>query len=228
MPKAVAGLLYLLSCLAKFGDMRAEMEAAGAVDVLLELLSTCHDTKVQVILLSAPAPHKVPHSHEDALHTFLYLPGQGCSAGIDALLCLLHEHTIVSLLGAMSHAASAAHQEQGQAAHRLIRGSSLPGGCAMEVCGGVLTALLLCVQAATLSLLRILTRAGKTLCAAQEQGDSVPSSGSIVPGRASPGSRGAGGSEKRRSLDGPPALREALSACQSLAASGRSQSLCLF
>ena len=48
MSQAGAGLLYLLSCLAKFGDMRAEMEAAGAVDVLLELLSTCHDTKVQV------------------------------------------------------------------------------------------------------------------------------------------------------------------------------------
>ena len=52
MYSARAGLLYLLSCLAKFGDMRTEMEAAGAVDVLLELLSTCHDTKVQVILLS--------------------------------------------------------------------------------------------------------------------------------------------------------------------------------
>lgn len=42
-----AGLLYLLSCLAKYDDMRAEMEAAGAVDVLLELLGSCHDTKVQ-------------------------------------------------------------------------------------------------------------------------------------------------------------------------------------
>ena len=60
MPQAGAGLLYLLSCLAKFGDMRAEMEAAGAVDVLLELLSTCHDTKVQVILSSAPAVDKCP------------------------------------------------------------------------------------------------------------------------------------------------------------------------
>ena len=53
MSQAGAGLLYLLSCLAKFGDMRAEMEAAGAVDILLELLSTCHDTKVQVKLLSS-------------------------------------------------------------------------------------------------------------------------------------------------------------------------------
>ncbi len=41
------GLLYLLSCLAKFDDMRAELEVAGAVDVLLELLGNRHDTKVQ-------------------------------------------------------------------------------------------------------------------------------------------------------------------------------------
>ena len=84
------------------------------------------------------------------------------------------------------------------------------------------------VQAATLSLLRILTRAGRTLCATQEPSSAAPDSGSIVPGRASLGSRGANGSDKRRSLDGPPAPREALSACQALAASGRSQSLCLF
>lgn len=44
---ACAGLLYLLSCLAKYDDMRAELEAAGAVDVLLELLGSRHDTKVQ-------------------------------------------------------------------------------------------------------------------------------------------------------------------------------------
>ena len=87
---------------------------------------------------------------------------------------------------------------------------------------------LLCVQAATLSLLRILTRAGRALCATQEHDSAAQDSGSIVPGRASLGSRGANGSDKRRSLDGPPAPREALSACQALAASGRSQSLCLF
>ena len=42
-----AGLLYLLSCLARFEDMRAELDGAGAVDVLLELLGSCLDTKVQ-------------------------------------------------------------------------------------------------------------------------------------------------------------------------------------
>lgn len=31
--------------------MRAEMEGAGAVDVLLELLGSCLDTKVQVDIL---------------------------------------------------------------------------------------------------------------------------------------------------------------------------------
>ena len=47
------GLLYLLSCLAKYEDMRGEMEGAGAVDVLLELLGSCPDTKVQASTLSA-------------------------------------------------------------------------------------------------------------------------------------------------------------------------------
>ena len=42
-----AGLLYLLSCLAKYEDMRSELEGASAVDVLLELLGSCPDTKVQ-------------------------------------------------------------------------------------------------------------------------------------------------------------------------------------
>ena len=137
---------------------------------------------------------------------------------------------IIDLLGAVSHAAHAAHQKQGHAAHRLARGLSLAGVVLWSVgwCNGVLTALLHFVQAATLSLLRILTRAGKTLCAPQEHGSSAASPGSAVPGRALLGLRGAGGSAKRRSLDGPPAPREALSACQALAASGRSQSLCLF
>ena len=92
----------------------------------------------------------------------------------------------------------------------------------------MLTACLLFAQAATLSLLRILTRAGKMLCATQEHGSSAQDPGSVVPRWASLGSRGANGSDKRRSLDGPAVPREALSACQALAASGRSQSLCLF
>ena len=82
MSQAGAGLLYLLSCLAKFGDMRAEMEAAGAVDILLELLSTCHDTKVQVKLLIQPCSPSPRGS------CIIHLPWQGCSAGIGVLLCL--------------------------------------------------------------------------------------------------------------------------------------------
>ena len=78
MSQAGAGLLYLLSCLAKFGDMRAEMEAAGAVDVLLELLSTCHDTKVQVDQPSSPAPDNSPLPHEATVCFGIW---QGCSAG---------------------------------------------------------------------------------------------------------------------------------------------------
>lgn len=57
-----AGLLYLLSCLAKDDDMRAELEAAGAVDVLLELLGSRHDTKVQACFctMSEAAPTDAP------------------------------------------------------------------------------------------------------------------------------------------------------------------------
>ena len=63
--------------------MRNEMEAAGAVDVLLELLSTCHDTKVQVILLPSPAPGNSPLPHDE---TEVLVPWQGCSAGYCSLL----------------------------------------------------------------------------------------------------------------------------------------------
>ena len=43
-----AAILYVLSCLAKQPDMRAELEAAGAVPVLLDLLASITDTQVQV------------------------------------------------------------------------------------------------------------------------------------------------------------------------------------
>ncbi len=47
-----AGILYLLSCLAEWGDMRAELEAARAVPLLLDLLGTTTDTTVQVCVLA--------------------------------------------------------------------------------------------------------------------------------------------------------------------------------
>ena len=76
-----------------------------------------------------------------------------------------------------------------------------------------------CVQAATLSLLRILTKAGKTLCAIPEHQSSAFGAASFVPERASLGNNSS--AEKRRSLDGPRRP-------EALASSGRSQSLCLF
>ena len=65
-----AGLLYLLSCLARFEDMRGELEGAGAVDVLLELLGSCDDTKVQasimfsVSLWNHPADISAARAHQ--------------------------------------------------------------------------------------------------------------------------------------------------------------------
>lgn len=44
-----AGVLYLMSCLAEFKDLRAELEAADAVPMLLDLLATCTDTQIQVL-----------------------------------------------------------------------------------------------------------------------------------------------------------------------------------
>ena len=86
------------------------------------------------------------------------------------------------------------------------------------------------MQAATLSLLRILTKAGRTLCAIPENrcGPFGPSA-SFVLGRASAG-RSGGGAAQRRSLDGPTAreARDPLPVAHALVASGRSQSLCLF
>lgn len=41
-------MLYLLSCLAEFKDMRAELEAADAVPMLLDLLATVTDSQIQV------------------------------------------------------------------------------------------------------------------------------------------------------------------------------------
>jgi hypothetical protein len=58
-------VLYLLSCLAEFKDMRAELEAADAVPMLLDLLSTCADTKIQ----ACPAP---------ALDCISLVSGSGC------------------------------------------------------------------------------------------------------------------------------------------------------
>ena len=49
---ACTGVLYLLSCLAEFKDLRAELESADAVPMLLDLLATCTDTHIQV---SSPA-----------------------------------------------------------------------------------------------------------------------------------------------------------------------------
>ena len=80
------------------------------------------------------------------------------------------------------------------------------------------------VQAATLSLLRILTKAGKTLRAIPEHQTSDHRRPSFVPERASLGNQAA---DKRRSLDGPT-IPETLPAAQALAASGRSQSMCLW
>ncbi len=79
------------------------------------------------------------------------------------------------------------------------------------------------MQAATLSLLRILTKAGKTLRAIPEHQVSDFRRLSFVPERASRGNLGA---DKRRSLDGPT-TNDVLPATQALAASGRSQSMCL-
>lgn len=222
MSQAGAGLLYLLSCLAKFGDMRAEMEAAGAVDILLELLSTCHDTKVQVKLLSS---NHALLLHEEAVSSICH--GKA-ALQVSASCCVCRESTgcvMPWVQQAMLLLLLTPDRGRQLAVDQRI------GPCwaaAAEVCENMLTMRLLHVQAATLSLLRILTRAGRTLCATQEHGSHESDPSSIVPGRASLGSRGAGGSDKRRSLDGPPTPREALSACQALAASGRSQSLCLF
>lgn len=44
-----AGVLYLMSCLAEFKDLRAELESADAVPMLLDLLATCTDTQIQVL-----------------------------------------------------------------------------------------------------------------------------------------------------------------------------------
>ncbi len=79
------------------------------------------------------------------------------------------------------------------------------------------------MQAATLSLLRILTKAGKTLRAIPEHQTSDFRRPSFVPERASLGNLAY---DKRRSLDGPT-TPEVLPATQALAASGRSQSMCL-
>ena len=79
------------------------------------------------------------------------------------------------------------------------------------------------MQAATLSLLRILTKAGKTLRAIPEHQSCVFRKPSFVPERASLGNAAG---NKRRSLDGPT-NPYALPATQALAASGRSQSTCL-
>ena len=79
------------------------------------------------------------------------------------------------------------------------------------------------VQAATLSLLRILTKAGKTLRAIPEHQSCVFRKPSFVPERPSLGNAA---TNKRRSLDGP-INPDVLPATQALAAFGRSHSMCL-
>ena len=128
MYPARAGLLYLLSCLAKFGDMRAEMEAAGAVDVLLELLSTCHDTKVQVMLLS------FNHSlllHKEAVSSICHCKAAlqvsvSCCVCPDRTGCLMPwvQRAVLSLLLTSNRSRQPASQSQVRA---------LMGRC----CGGV-------------------------------------------------------------------------------------------
>ena len=44
------GVLYLMSCLAQFKDLRAELESADAVPMLLDLLATCTDTQIQACI----------------------------------------------------------------------------------------------------------------------------------------------------------------------------------
>ncbi|BDA49930.1 hypothetical protein COCOBI_15-0580 [Coccomyxa sp. Obi] len=51
-PLALSGVLYLLSCLAEFKDLRAELESADAVPMLLDLLATCTDTQIQAATVS--------------------------------------------------------------------------------------------------------------------------------------------------------------------------------
>ncbi len=61
--RACAAILYVLSCLAKQPDMRAELEAASAVPLLLDLLATCTDTQVQVRMGLCPSQRACMRAH---------------------------------------------------------------------------------------------------------------------------------------------------------------------